>query len=84
MAKLKYTLSLVNTGTQLHESFAWGKGRGRQVGERRCGGEFYTDLVSEAGGREGQEGIEGTVSSGIQGGQSRASGRPQLSALIPK
>lgn len=54
------------------------------MGERRSGGEFYTDLVSEASGREGQEGTEGTVSSGPQGGQSRASGRPQLSALIPK
>lgn len=54
------------------------------MGERKSGGEFYTDLVSEASGREGQEGTEGTVSSGPQGGQSRASGRPQLSALIPK
>lgn len=32
--KTKYTRSLVNIGTHLHESFAWEEGRGKQRRER--------------------------------------------------
>lgn len=56
MTKLKYTLSLVNTGTQLHESLAWGK-EGRDRWRRGGVGESFTLTLSlrPVGGRNRKE-----------------------------